>query len=258
MLSAWLHTFEPPAKRALEEYPIYRYNQAMTYFALIPAAGSGARMGGPLPKQYLPLAGSPMISHALSVLASHPRIEKVFVVLAEDDAHWTSYNWLPFAGRLKILRCGGATRAESVRNGLAAIADMVDDEDWVMVHDAARPCLTHTLIDKLIDGVTEEDVGGILAVPVADTLKYGIGGAIVETIAREHMWQAQTPQMFRHGVLSEALVTLSPDITDEASAVEAIGLQPRLIESEGSNLKVTYPFDMQIAEWILQSRTGPA
>ena len=132
----------------------------MTYFALIPAAGSGARMGGPQPKQYLPLAGGPMISHALSVLASHPQIEKVFVVLAEDDEHWTSYNWLPFAGRLKILRCGGATRAESVRNGLAAMADMVDDEDWVMVHDAARPCLTHTLIDKLITGVTEEDVGG--------------------------------------------------------------------------------------------------
>jgi 2-C-methyl-D-erythritol 4-phosphate cytidylyltransferase len=230
----------------------------MSYFALIPAAGSGERMGGPAPKQYLPLAGGPMISHALSVLASHPQIEKVFVVLAEDDAYWTNYNWLPFAGRIKILRCGGATRAESVRNGLAAMAETVDDEDWVMVHDAARPCLTHGLIDKLIAGVTEEDVGGILAVPVADTLKYGIGGAIVETVPREHMWQAQTPQMFRHGVLSEALVTLTPGITDEASAVEAIGLQPRLIESESSNLKVTYPFDMQIAEWVLQSRTGPA
>lgn len=237
---------------------IYRYNQAMSYFALIPAAGSGERMGGALPKQYLSLAGGPMISHALSVLASHPRIDKVFVVLAADDAHWTNYNWLPFAGRIKILRCGGATRAESVRNGLAAMADQVGDEDWVMVHDAARPCLSHTLVDKLIAGVSEEDVGGILAMPVADTLKRGIGGAIVETVPREHMWQAQTPQMFRHGVLSEALTTLTPAITDEASAVEAIGLQPRLIESESSNLKVTYPFDMQIAEWVLQSRAGPA
>src|SRR5690606_460805 len=163
-----------------------------------------------------------------------------------------------FAGRIKILRCGGATRAESVRNGLAAMADQVGDEDWVMVHDAARPCLTHTLVDKLIAGVSDADVGGILAVPVADTLKRGIGGAIVETVPREHMWQAQTPQMFRHGVLSEALVTLTPQITDEASAVEAIGLQPRLIESENSNLKVTFPFDLQIADWVLQSRAGPA
>lgn len=236
----------------------YRYNARMSYFALVPAAGSGARMGGALPKQYLPLAGGPMISHALSVLCSHPRIDKVFVVLAADDEYWSRFNWLPFAGRLKILRCGGATRAESVRNGLAAMADSVGDDDWVMVHDAARPCLTHTLIDKLISGVTEEDVGGILAMPVSDTIKRGIGGAIVETVPRDGMWQAQTPQMFRHGVLSEALVTLSPDITDEASAVEAVGLQPRLIEADGSNLKVTYPFDMQIAEWILQSRAGPA
>jgi 2-C-methyl-D-erythritol 4-phosphate cytidylyltransferase len=236
----------------------YSYNQRMSYFALVPAAGSGERMGGALPKQYLPLAGGPMISHALSVLASHPRIEKVFVVLAEDDEHWAKFNWLPFAGRLKILRCGGVTRAESVRNGLAAMADSVGDEDWVMVHDAARPCLTHTQIDALIVGVTEADVGGILAMPVSDTIKRGIGGAIVETVPRNGMWQAQTPQMFRHGILSESLVTLSPDITDEASAVEAIGLQPRLIEADSSNLKVTHPFDMQIAEWILQSRAGPA
>jgi 2-C-methyl-D-erythritol 4-phosphate cytidylyltransferase len=226
----------------------------MSYFALVPAAGSGARMGEDIPKQYLPLAGGPMIYHALAVLCSHPKIDKVFVVLSDDDEQWVKYNWLAFAGRLKILRCGGATRAESVRNGLAAMAELVQDEDWVMVHDAARPCLTHAHLDALIAGVDENDVGGILAVPVTDTVKRGIGGAVVETLPRDGMWRAQTPQMFRHGTLSEALVTLGPDITDEASAVESLGLQPRLIEADGSNLKVTYPFDLQVAEWILQSR----
>ncbi|HTH94931.1 MAG TPA: 2-C-methyl-D-erythritol 4-phosphate cytidylyltransferase [Rhodocyclaceae bacterium] len=231
----------------------------MSYYALVPAAGTGARMGESTPKQYLPLAGGPMISHALTALCSHPKIEKVFVVLAADDAFWTSYNWLPFAGRLRILRCGGTTRAESVRNGLEAMAELVGDDDWVLVHDAARPCLTHAHIDALIDGVDPEvDIGGILAEPVSDTVKRGIGGAIVETLPREGMWRAQTPQMFRHETLTEALVAPGPDITDEASAVEVLGLQPRLIESDGSNLKVTYPFDLQVAEWILQTRKAQA
>ena len=226
----------------------------MTYFALVPAAGSGARMGGERPKQYHPLAGGPMIAHALATLCSHPQIARVFVVLAPDDADWVSYNWLPFAGRLKVLRCGGASRAESVRNGLAAMIDIVDADDWVLVHDAARPCVTQAHLDALIEGVGEDEAGGILAVPVADTLKRGMEGAIVETVPRAGLWQAQTPQMFRHGLLSRALASPDAEVTDEASAIERMGLQPRLIEADASNLKVTYPLDLQLAEWILQNR----
>ena len=230
----------------------------MAYFALVPAAGGGTRMGGDCPKQYLQLAGRPLIRHALAALAAVPAIARVFVVLAPDDAYWDGYDWADLAPRLSVLRCGGATRAASVGNGLKAMAGQVAADDWVLVHDAARACLTPAHVEKLIAEVGDDPVGGLLAVPVADTLKRAqaaaaAGQRVAATVPREGLWQAQTPQMFRHGQLAEALEH-APAVTDEASAIEALGLQPRLVAADATNLKVTYPLDLQLAGWILQNR----
>ena len=226
----------------------------MSYFALVPAAGGGSRMGGDSPKQYLPLAGRPLIWHSLQTLTSVRAIERVFVVLAPDDALWDSFGWGDLASRLTALRCGGATRAESVTNGLREMRENVASGDWVLVHDAARCCLTRSHVEKLIAEVGDDPVGGLLAVPVADTLKRAQEGQrSVATVAREGLWQAQTPQMFRHGMLLDALEH-APAVTDEASAIEARGLQPKLVAADATNLKVTYPLDLQLAAWILANR----
>jgi len=230
----------------------------MTYFALVPAAGGGARMGGDCPKQYLPLAGQPLLRHTLGVLAAVPAIAQVFVVLAPDDTHWDGFDWRDLEPRLSILRCGGATRAESVTQGLRAMREQVGADDWILVHDAARVCLTRVHVEKLIAEVGNDPVGGLLAVPVADTLKRAQdlssdGVRVAATVPREGLWQAQTPQMFRYGLLAEAL-EYAPAVTDEASAIEALGLRPRLVAADATNLKVTYPLDLQLAEWILQNR----
>jgi 2-C-methyl-D-erythritol 4-phosphate cytidylyltransferase len=229
----------------------------MAYYALVPAAGGGSRMGSDRPKQYLPLLGKPLIRHALETLCGLPAIARVFVVLAPDDAEWDTYDWSALAGRIEVLRCGGATRAESVTNGLRAMARQVQADDWVLVHDAARACLTAAQVQRLMDEVGDDPTGGILAVPVADTLKQGYsltdGPRIEATVPREGLWQAQTPQMFRHGLLLDAL-EFAPAVTDEASAVEALGLKPKLVAADATNLKVTYPLDLRLAEWILQNR----
>jgi 2-C-methyl-D-erythritol 4-phosphate cytidylyltransferase len=231
----------------------------MAYFALVPAAGGGTRMGGACPKQYLPLLGQPLIRHALATLAAVPAIDRVFVVLSPDDAYWDSYDWADLAPRLTVLRCGGATRADSVTNGLRHLREQVSPEDWVLVHDAARACLTAAHVAKLIAEVGDDPVGGLLAVPVADTLKraqesVAAGHRVAATVPRDGLWQAQTPQMFRHGQLLDAL-EYAPAVTDEASAIEALGLHPRLVAADATNLKVTYPLDLQLAVWILQNRT---
>ncbi|AJP47944.1 2-C-methyl-D-erythritol 4-phosphate cytidylyltransferase [Rugosibacter aromaticivorans] len=244
----------------------------MAYYALVPAAGTGLRMEQTTPKQYLPLAGQPLIWHALRALCSSTVIDRVFVVLAAEDAYWPDQAMANLGPRLHLLRCGGRTRAQSVLNGLRGMALMLGDiaEDWVLVHDAARPCLSGALLEKLVSNVGEDAVGGLLAVPVADTLKRA--GALpgkpddaanrsIGTVPREGLWQAQTPQMFRHGLLLQALSQIdnsrdntpgnAPTVTDEASAVEALGLAPRLVASSMSNIKVTYPSDLQLAETIL-------
>ncbi len=231
------------------------------YFALVPAAGSGARMGEALPKQYLPLAGRPLIHHALATLCAAPRIARVFVALAaqdeEWDKQWHSADRGALGDKLVALSCGGATRADSVLNGLLRMADsveVVDSDDWVLVHDAARPCLSPAQLDALIDEVGDDTVGGILAMPVADTLKRaGADGRIAATVSREQLWQAQTPQMFRYGLLREALEK-ARGVTDEAGAIEALGHRPKLVASDASNLKVTYPSDLALAERILLNR----
>ena len=221
------------------------------HYALLPAAGVGARMNADCPKQYLELAGRPLLWHALQPFEKHPAISRVYVVLSAADAHWQDYDWRGLA-KLTVLRCGGATRAESVLNGLEAIADAVTEQDWMLVHDAARPCLSQTLLDKLLAAVRDDAVGGILAAPVADTLKRaGHGQRIWETVPRQGLWGAQTPQMFRYGLLREALRRAGTEVTDEASAVERLGLAPLLVESDASNLKVTFPHDLEVAGWWL-------
>ena len=153
-------------------------------YALVPAAGTGSRMGDDLPKQYHPLAGRPMIRHALETFCASPRIRKVFVVLAAQDRFWEHFDWSGLGARLSVLRCGGPTRAASVLNGLEAIRGEVGRDDWMLVHDAARPCLTMAQLDALIDQVGEDEVGGILAVPVADTLKRSNAGQRIEGLGR--------------------------------------------------------------------------
>lgn len=219
--------------------------------ALLPAAGIGARMGGARPKQYLEIAGRPLLWYAIRAFDTHPRVSRVVVVLAGDDAHWAAHDWAAFA-KLEVLRCGGASRAETVGNGLAALAGSSPADAWVLVHDAARPCLSARLLDKLLDEVGDDAVGGILAAPVADTLKRAdADGRIAATVDRSRLWGAQTPQMFRRDLLQRALAHAGTAVTDEASAVEALGLAPRLVESDLTNLKVTYPRDLELAGYLL-------
>ena len=227
------------------------------FYALIPAAGSGSRMQDQLPKQYLPLAGKPMIFHTLHSLCNSPRLSGIFVVLAAEDEEWQKHDWSEFSDKLVSLPCGGATRAQSVLNGLKAASDgsLLGDDDWVLVHDAARPCLTRTQLDRLLDELCDDEVGGLLAIPVADTLKRNNGaGRVACTESRENLWQAQTPQMFRHKLLVKALsIAGGATMTDDASAIEALGYQPKLVLGDARNLKITYPQDLALAELMLKN-----
>lgn len=206
------------------------------------------------PKQYLELLGRPLIRHAVETLCAAPDIDRVYVVLSVGDQEWDRYDWSALEPKLVSLFCGGASRADSVLNGLRAIRDDMADSDWVLVHDAARPCLAPWHLERLLQSLADDEVGGLLAVPVADTLKRDDGhGHSIETVSRERLWQAQTPQMFRYIMLRRALER-AREVTDEASAIEAAGLHPRLVEGDATNLKVTYPLDLHVAEWILENR----
>ena len=225
--------------------------------ALLPCAGTVSRAGTAVPKQYQPVAGRPLVLHTLDALRAVPRIQRVLVVVAPDDAQWPAAD----AGdRTEVVPCGGASRAQSVFNGLSALRQQgVPDDDWVLVHDAARCLVTPGEINALIDACLNDPVGGLLALPLPDTLKAESGGRVQQTIDRAHKWLAQTPQMFRLGALHGALQAVQAQgfagITDEASAMERQGLQPRLVEGRASNIKVTYPHDFALAEAILRSRT---
>lgn len=222
------------------------------FHALIPAAGSGNRMGSARPKQYLDLNGRPMLWHSLAAFERHPQMASVHLVLSPQD-EW--FDPADFAGLKKLVvhRVGGATRADSVRAGLEAMAQQgVQPDDWVLVHDAARPGLTPVMLDRLIDTLRDDPVGGILALPLADTLKRAdADGRIAATVPREALWGAQTPQMFRHGMLLDALYRAGSGVTDEASAIEFLGLSPRLVSGGSENLKVTWPADLEIAAFWL-------
>ena len=224
------------------------------HYAIVPAAGSGSRFGAEKPKQYLDLLGRPLIFHTLAALTAHPAIERVWVVLAPDDPWWPRYDWSELGAKLETVRCGGATRAESVGNGLQAAAMAAADDDWILVHDAARPCLSRQMLDALCDELADDPVGGILAVPVADTLKRADATQrVAATEPRDGLWQAQTPQMFRYGCLVEALEKHNA-VTDEAGAIEALGLKPKLVRADATNLKVTFPADLALAALILRGR----
>ena len=219
------------------------------FIALIPAAGVGSRMGSSVPKQYASLAGKPMIQHVMQTFSASPLIDAVYVVVSAEDGFIDA---LPAIPRTRILRCGGATRQASVTNGLRAMSPDVDAGDWILVHDAARPGLSHDLIEKLVALVNDDPVGGLLALPVVDTIKRSDGhGHVDQTVSREQLWAAQTPQMFRHAQLLSALQS-SEGITDEASAFERMGLKPRLVEGSPRNFKVTLPEDMLLADLYLK------
>jgi 2-C-methyl-D-erythritol 4-phosphate cytidylyltransferase len=219
------------------------------YFALVPAAGVGARMGAGSPKQYLPIGGKPMLRHTLDAFVSSPLIAHTYVVVSVDDPVIDTV--VPPKG-VTVLRCGGDSRLESVRNGLWALDRELHASDWVLVHDAARPGLNGELIEKLIRETGEHPVGGLLALPVVDTVKRSINDDVA-TVSRDGLWLAQTPQMFRFRLLLDALdaATDPSTITDDASAVEALGLAPKLVEGHPRNLKVTLPADIRIAEMYL-------
>ncbi len=224
------------------------------HYAIVPAAGTGARFGADKPKQYLDLLGRPLIFHTLAALTACPEIERVWVVLSPDDPYWPRYDWSVLGPKLETVRCGGATRAESVHNGLQAAAMVAVEDDWVLVHDAARPCLSGQMLDAMFRELADDPVGGILAVPVADTLKRADAEQrVAATEPRDGLWQAQTPQMFRYGQLCSALQN-HRDVTDEAGAIEAAGLTPRLVRGDSTNLKVTYPADLALAAMILRGR----
>jgi len=211
-------------------------------------------MGGELPKQYLDLAGHPMIYHALSTLCACTHIRTVFVVVALDVELFKLYDWSHCVGKLEALYCGGVTRDGSVANGL--LVSELEPDDWVLVHDAARPCLTQMHLDKLINELRDDVVGGILAVPVADTLKRADAQQRIScTESREKLWQAQTPQMFRAGLLAQGLQQCR-NVTDEASAIEALGLYPKLVAGDSTNFKVTYPQDIRLAELLLDRKNN--
>lgn len=230
----------------------------MTCVALIPAAGSGSRAAGPQPKQYAALAGKPMLWHAVATVCRAP-VETVFVVLAPGDTAYKNCDWSAFGSKLAPLYCGGETRRDSVYNGLVAAMAAVDADDWVLVHDAARPCLPAADLARLYEECRHDEIGGILALPVAETVKRaGKDEAGAQRVAgtedRAQLWLAQTPQMFRAALLAEALGKAKGTVTDEASAVEQMGLRPRLVAGSRENIKVTYAEDLAIAEAILAGR----
>ncbi len=221
------------------------------FFALIPCGGSGSRAGTALPKQYHPVAGQPLVLHTLAALAQVPRLGHVWVVVAPDDVWWQS----PPSATVSIAAYAGNTRAITVLNGLKhMLAQGAHQQDWVLVHDAARCLVTPTQINRVIDTCQHDAVGGLMALPLADTLKSEAGGRVSATLERAHKWLAQTPQMFRIGMLIEALEKAGDQVTDESSAMEAQGLQPLLVPGSAQNFKVTYPEDFALAESVLRSR----
>jgi 2-C-methyl-D-erythritol 4-phosphate cytidylyltransferase len=234
--------------------------QVANAYALVPAAGSGSRMGIAAPKQYLELGQRPLLYHALLALAADRRIDRIFVVLAPGDEHFTRIDWQALGSRVTPLYCGGKTRAASVFNGLLAARDTIEASDWVLVHDAARPCLGSEELDRLFGELEDDETGGLLAVPVADTLKRANRDSrVAGTEPRDNLWLAQTPQMFRYRLLIEALRAADPAVaTDEARAIEGLGLKPRLVMGSATNIKVTFPEDLALAELILQNRAAPA
>lgn len=228
------------------------------FHVIIPAAGTGSRMANVLPKQYMPLAGKPIISHTIEVFFNNPRISSIHLALSPDDAFWQSLSLDP-ASKLKLHYTGGNSRSETVLNSLQALLNdnKIADDDWVLVHDAARPGLTSNLLNHLLNTLEHDAVGGLLALPMADTLKEADAKSrILKTIPRDSLWQAQTPQMFRAKTLQQALQSFAGAPTDEAQAIEALGFNPKLVQGELRNMKVTFPQDLALLELLFAAKTN--
>jgi 2-C-methyl-D-erythritol 4-phosphate cytidylyltransferase len=221
------------------------------FHAIIPAAGAGSRMGAELPKQYLALLGQPVIQHTLAVFDANPRIHSITLVLSSADTFWDAAN-INLSSKTQVLYCGGATRAATVLNGLQALQGNVNPDDWILVHDAVRPGLSAAMLTLLLEALETDPVGGLLAIPLTDTLKRADREQrVMSTEPRDDLWQAQTPQMFRYGLLTRALQQAGSTPTDEAQAVEALGFKPKLVSGELRNLKITYPQDLALVEALL-------
>lgn len=264
-LSATAQGSGPHYNRRMTAPPVARPSAAARAWALVPAAGQGSRAGtGARPKQYCHIAGHSLLVHTLHALAEVRALERVLVVIAPDDALRAEQLPAPLQPRVAVQAVGGPTRAESVRNGLAALQTLgAQADDWVLVHDAARCLVTPALVERLLERCRHDAVGGLLALPLADTLKQqrdtqpGSADAdarVAQTVSRQGKWLAQTPQMFRLGLLRKALAASLQDVTDEASAVERLGYHPLLVPSSAQNFKVTYPEDFALAEAVLQAR----
>ncbi|MBK1719385.1 2-C-methyl-D-erythritol 4-phosphate cytidylyltransferase [Thiocystis violacea] len=229
-------------------------------WVILPAAGVGRRMGSAVPKQYLELAGRTVLEHTLDLFLAHARLSGIVVALGAEDGYWDS---TAHATHPKVIRApGGAERCHSVLNAVSALTERAADRDWVLVHDAARPCLRLDDLNRLIGALLEDEVGGLLGIPVRDTMKRAnAGGRVETTLDRASLWHAYTPQMFRLDLLRRALreaLEANDLVTDEASAVERLGLEPRLIEGHADNIKITRAEDLPLAEFYLrqQGRIG--
>ena len=224
-------------------------------WVIIPAAGVGRRMGSATPKQYLLLNDKPVLEHTLNIFMAHDAVSEIVVAVSKEDEYWAT---LSISNQKPVLLAeGGKERSDSVLNGLKYIESKANDDDWVLVHDAARPCLRKEDLSLLIDSLSTHSVGGILAVPVRDTMKRAVAktNLINKTVDRDDLWHALTPQMFRYKMLKDALemaLRKNQEITDEASAIELAGFQPKLIEGHADNIKITRPEDLELAAFFLR------
>lgn len=229
-------------------------SQQIKYWAVVPAAGVGKRMNADRPKQYLELAGKAVIEQTILRLLQAEIFSAIAVAISIEDPYWPE---LALAKHEKIFTApGGKERADSVLSGLKSISHKANGDDWVLVHDAARPCLTSEDIQKLINTLKDDKVGGILALSSHDTLKQVDGNRIINTLDRRQIWRALTPQMFRYGQLKSALEQTVGDtrITDEASALEIQGFTPKIVEGRPDNIKITRPEDLGLAQFYLEQQ----
>ncbi|MBL1320134.1 MAG: 2-C-methyl-D-erythritol 4-phosphate cytidylyltransferase [Methylophaga sp.] len=227
-----------------------------TVWAIVPAAGIGSRMQADRPKQYLELMGRTVLEHTLQRLASHSRVKGIIVAVAENDPWWAQVS-VKIDTPIHVV-VGGKQRADSVYNALIALAKIADDDPWVLVHDAARPCLRHQDIDQMLIKLANHPVGGILGIPVMDTVKRAnVEQEITETVDRQGLWRASTPQMFRLNILKDALHAAKKQqltVTDEASAIELAGLKAMMVEGHADNIKITVPQDLALAGLFLKQQ----
>ena len=226
----------------------------MRIWGVIPAAGVGKRYSSDIPKQYLPLNGIPVLLHSLYKFVKFDEIEEVLVALNPDDTFWPKLNFSH--PKVKTIH-GGSERCNSVNNALEELSGRAENKDWILVHDAVRPCISDFDLKKIIGIVHNEDVGGLLACPILDTIKeVGDNLDVLKTIPREKLWSAMTPQIFRYGLLKKAMnavLVAGRSVTDEASAIELIGLTPRVVEGDKTNIKITHQQDMVLAESIINA-----